>query len=570
MHQNMNYGTTCAFCPDSFPYAIVRADMGSFGSGKSENWGALVGRAAERKQEAPWSNRMNGCILKNIAGLLIGISLSAGALWGCSPVAPPVDEASQLVGELADVEETGIARQIGFGLLGFAAFVIGWGVMRRRRQGGGPVHSAQPNQRVSVETGPGLQLSDEHARLLKALFGGYTHLKIHREFLPGSSGVRTYLIQPVRPGGGRDAGTIVKIGPQRLIGREYANYETFVKDTLPPDTARIQDAPLSVKGSALAAMRYAFGESAGQELTTLREVLLANPDGDHLRRLYETYGPMWWQQNHLYDFTIREEYDHLLPPHLILKPSIGKGIRWRITEYLDERMRPDEIPALGAKTRIPLRKFSQAELRADGKSMSLRGLAQPGHAPLRITWLSPEKPAVGTLAEVVADRRAVLEEVTQGFDRCGLPDPLAYLPEALQAHLNGKKSIIHGSLHLENILVGSNGLLGLIDFTHARQGHALADFAFLEAELIAHVAARLVEGPQDFVRRMDKNDLPLYVTLREIAAECMLNSAGTKEYDLAVYLSCLGGLKFESIDHKARHLLYLRAAFLSKKLRPNG
>jgi hypothetical protein len=462
------------------------------------------------------------------------------------------------------------AQQIGMGLLGFVAFVIGWGFMRRKRLAGQVTRMAQPGQKVVLESVPGLHLSNEHARLLKALFAPYARLLVNREFLSGYSGARTFLIQPIRPDGRSDAYTIAKVGAVRMIEREYSNYENFVKDTLPPVTARIQHAPVTIKGTSLAAIRYTFLGDAGQLPSSLRQVLLADPDGAYLRRLYDTFGPAWWRQNRPYAFRMAQAYDHLLPAHLVLKPVLQKGMRWRISEYLDERMRPDEVPALPAGAKIPLRKFTQADLRSDGKSISLRGQIQPGYPPLRITWLSAEKPAVGRVAEVVADRWAVLGEVTRGFDRCGLPDPIAFLPQALQIPVNGTQSIIHGDLNLENILVGPGGMLWLIDFASTQEGHTLADFAHLGAELIAHVLIRQVDGPQDFLRRLAGRQFPLLNSLDEIAAECMFNPADTKEYQLALYMSCIGGLKYINLDASAKQLLYLTAAYLSQRIQSNS
>jgi hypothetical protein len=462
------------------------------------------------------------------------------------------------------------AQQIGMGLLGFVTFVIGWGFMRRKRQAGHATRTVQPAQKVVVESLPGLDLSNEHARLLKALFAPYARLLVNREFLSGYSGARTFLIQPIRPDDRSDAYTIAKIGPVHIIEREYSNYENFVKDTLPPVTARIQHAPVTLKGTSLAAIRYTFLGEAGQVPSSLRQILLADPDGAYLRQLYDTFGPTWWRQNRPYAFRIAQAYDHLLPAHLILKPVVQKGIRWRISDYLDERMRPDEIPVLQAGAKIPLRKFTLADLRSDGKSISLRGQIQPGHPPLRITWLSREKPAVGTLAEVVADRWAVLEEVTRGFDRCGLPDPLAFLPQALQTQVNGTQSIIHGDLNLENILVGPGGMLWLIDFASTQEGHTLADFAHLGAELIAHVLIRQVEDPQEFLRRLAEHQFPLLNSLDKIAAECMFNPAYTKEFQLALYMSCIGGLKYINLDASAKQLLYLTAAYLSQQIQSDS
>ena len=47
------------------------------------------------------------------------------------------------------------------------------------------------------------------------------------------------------------------------------------------------------------------------------------------------------------------------------------------------------------------------------------------------------------------------------------------------------RSIIHGDLNLENVLIGPGGMVWLIDFATTREGHPLMDFAHLEAEIIA-------------------------------------------------------------------------------------
>jgi hypothetical protein len=465
---------------------------------------------------------------------------------------------------------SGRMLQIGLGLLSFILLVIIFRHVRHRQDANQPILRSRPSRQVVLERIPGLQLSKEHAHLLTALFSQYARLMVNREFLSGYSGARTFLIQPVRADGRSDAHTIAKVGSQKMIEREYQNYETFVKDTLPPLTARIQHAPVTIKGSSLAAVRYTFLGDAGQVPASLRQVLLADPDGDYLRRLSDTFGPNWWRQNSPYAFRAAQEYDRLLPAHLVLKPAVQRGVRWLISEYLDERMQPEEIPAVAIGAKVPLRKFTQAELRADGKSLSLRGLVQSGQHPLRITWLSSEKPAVGTLAEVVATRQSILHLVSEGLQTCGLNDPLSYLPEALQTAVNGTQSIIHGDLNLENILVGPGGLLWLIDFANTRQGHTLADFAHLEAELIVNILRTQVENPKDFVHRLENRQFPLLVTLHEIASEYMANPSDPQEYDLAVYMSCIGGLKYTNLDQDARQLLFLAAAYLSGKLKKNS
>ena len=85
-----------------------------------------------------------------------------------------------------------------------------------------------------------MELTGEENSLFKALFSRYSRLVIENEFLSGYSGARTFLVLPVKTDGHADAQTIVKIGWRADIQREAENYETFVKDSLPPMTARIQ------------------------------------------------------------------------------------------------------------------------------------------------------------------------------------------------------------------------------------------------------------------------------------------------------------------------------------------
>ncbi len=81
----------------------------------------------------------------------------------------------------------------------------------------------------------------------------------------------------MRPNGRSDAYTIVKIGPRPDIQREYRNYETYVRDSLPPLTARIQRPPVTVRGSQRAALQYTFIAEPGRLPVSLRLALRENP-----------------------------------------------------------------------------------------------------------------------------------------------------------------------------------------------------------------------------------------------------------------------------------------------------
>jgi hypothetical protein len=176
----------------------------------------------------------------------------------------------------------------------------------------------------------------------------------------------------------------------------------------------------------------------------------------------------------------------------------------------------------------------------------------------------------GATGRVVATRSTLLRDVVANFDRHGLPDPLIRLPALLDETVIGTQSTIHGDLNLENILVGPGGFVWLIDFAQTRDGHPLYDFAHLEAEIIAHVIAAQISSTTDYLSVLhaafDSNSNSLLSTLHSIASRCLLNPSQPREYHLALYVACLGALKFPNLDPSQKHPLYLTAAYLSQSL----
>jgi len=461
-----------------------------------------------------------------------------------------------------------------FGLIfggGLSLFGLVYAPRSRRTS----LQTRSPNERLAIEARPGIEILPYEQNLLRALFDRYGRISIESEFLSGYSGARTFLALPVRPDGRADAYTIIKIGDRESIHREYDNYETFVKDTLPPITARIQHAPVVLPLSAIgrgpagngqnrAAIQYTFIGAPGQTPLSLRQALLAKPDPALLDKLFETFGPNWWMQRHPYTFRLAQEYDCMLPAHYVILPEAGRGAA------LDGRQPPTQT-SLAVGDRVSLRGFTHVERRPDGKSLSLRGEITPGQPPLRVRWMSLSDPS-GASGRVVATRQTLLRGFVPAADLFGLPDPLEKVPALLDERLNGTQSTIHGDLNLENILVGAEGFgpqgfVWLIDFAQTRDGHPLFDFAHLEAEIITHIIAPQIATPADYLGLLQNMDdarrnpyYSLRFTLQGIASRCLFNPTQPREYDLALFMACLGALKFSNLNPHARHLLYLTAA----------
>jgi hypothetical protein len=442
-----------------------------------------------------------------------------------------------------------------FGLLvGGVINLTALAVRPRRRPS--PLRSLPPNPSLSIEPPAELEIPDGNMDILRALFGRYQRLVVLQDFPSGYSGAQTYLVQPIDADGRADAYTIVKVGTRPLIRREFDNYVSYVMKRLPPVTGRIQEAPVTLRGSDLAGIQYTFIGEPGHLPRSLQEALLEDPDPAHLYKLFDTFGPNWWMQRRPYNFRLVQEYDRFLPPHYVVEPSAGRGV------VLDGRASPGET-LLSAGQVVTLRGFTEIETRGDRRSLSLRGVPQPGQPSLRVRWIG-RVASEGVTGRIAATRRSYLEGIVAGFDRFGLPDPLEKLPAIGQEALQGTRSTIHGDLNLENILIGPGGLVWLIDFAQTRDGHTLLDFAHLHGELIAHVISPRLAGPEAFLAELESREDRLLAAVRELASRCLFDPRTTLEYDLALYMVCLGGLKYPNLTPQAKHLLYLTAAFLGK------
>jgi hypothetical protein len=428
---------------------------------------------------------------------------------------------------------------------------------------GGSTPPIPPPSTIIIEPPPGLKLSPPETSLLSTLFSRYARLVIEREFLSGYSGARTFLAVPIRPDSRVDAHTIVKISDHRSVQQEYENYENYVKTTLPPATARIQQPPVIHNG--LAALQYTFLGGAGYTPASLRQALLENPDPRLLWKLFDTFAPNWWMQHKPYVFRLGQEYDRKLPTHYVIEPVDAAQ-----DAVLDGQNPTGLYPNLDGGGFSPgmiltLKNFSQAELRPDGKSLSLSSESTPGHPRLRVRWLAPTL-GPDPVGRITATRWTILQDACKGLDLYDFPDPLDKLPALLGERVNGTQSLIHGDLNVENVLVGPGEWVWLIDFAETRDGHTLYDFAHLYTELIAHVIAPQIPHPPDFLEILGDGAEPLLVTVREMAGRCLFDPKQTREFDLALAVSCLGALKFANLTPHARHLSYLTAAYLAKRL----
>ena len=442
-----------------------------------------------------------------------------------------------------------------------------FGLLRKPKKQQIHLDIGEPNTDTRLELPTGLNLAAAEKQLLQTLFSRYHRLSLLQEFRSGYSGARTFLLLPHLADGRTDAHTIAKIGQKSVIQQEFANFQTYVKHTLPPITARIQHPPVSIHGSDKAALQYTFIGEKGSMPTSLRQALLHNPDPPYLQKLFETFAPNWWSQRNAYTFRLEQEYDILLPPHYEVEPASGKPdvvLGGRITW-------PGPTPV---GTLISLRNFDHQEPRAG--YISLSGHSTSGQPPLRVRWRG-EPFSHSATGRITATRSTLFSGYSRGLDRFGLPNPFALLSNLLNETITASRSIIHGDLNLENILVGPGDFIWLIDFAETRHGHPLTDFAHLETEIISHIIAPQVENPQEYLDVLDgvflneqttsQSTFQILLTqMHGIASRCMVDPAQPREYYLALFMSCLGALKYRNLNQHQKHLLYLSAAYIAQSL----
>ena len=166
-----------------------------------------------------------------------------------------------------------------------------------------------------------------------------------------------------------------------------------------------------------------------------------------------------------------------------------------------------------------------------------------------------------------------------------LPNPIRAYEDLLSSYVNGSLSIIHGDLHLGNILLGPNEGASLIDFAHTRDGHTVFDWASLEISLLSEFIMPLAgENWSDtrsvlpYVAALNaRKPLPdnnpelakafaAVKAVRDVANRCLAAPDGWAEYYIALVLCALRAITWETMKVGSRRLIFLVAALTIHEL----
>lgn len=399
---------------------------------------------------------------------------------------------------------------------------------------------AQPPP-LTVEGGEGLS-ADEHL-ILQTMFRKYTRIRVEHRF-GGFSGATVIMVRPMHADLRADWPMVVKFDDRQAIRWEKRRYDTFVRDRLPPLTARIDAEPVFSDRSTLGGLKYSFVRSEAHILPrNLAEYAQVNNMAalcQFLReKIYEGFRETWWGQTRPFQFPAWHELELLLPPALTIEilpntalPDTGRTLHplgdWCHTRLL----LPNEIVAIEGMTALKIKREAgilsicsgdQADAIAYTGRVDVRGLDLTQNVFLR----GERVPKL--IGRVLQTRDVILLERLRGLDApfeitlsssslplppdawpgapAALPNPLHAYSQMLNKPLMGMLSTIHGDLHTGNVLVGPGNEAWLIDFEWSRDGYTLFDWAVMEVSLMLDCALSFVgpdwEGIWEALRMLD-------------------------------------------------------------------
>jgi len=445
-----------------------------------------------------------------------------------------------------------------------------------------------------------VSLSSAERALLEKAFVGYDTLHIEKEFKKGFSGARVLLATPVRSGGRWESKIVLKIDNPAAINDEWQAYKKYVEGRLPL-AASIPKPPTDAGDEPLALLYYTFaGGRVDVAPDSLRNYYKEHTWQKIVELLEESVLDAlrvgWWGHRQTKYFSLRQEYDRLLPVHLVVEVSApSKETPYNLiagkTSFNDCRL-------LKYQQEVYIEGFAVEEIQPDRNEITLytppRSSSQinqirirvrtspPNHLVLRVG--DPMPPFTGVMIETRHDllhesiqsaypeQDLNREEVVIGGE--SYPNPLYHYDSLLNQRVFAMRTPIHGDLNLENILVVPSGPIWVIDFATTREGPILYDLARLETQVITRWLAELRPNPESVVHLMQVLHQPIpsfgqlptnfnkpFQILAAIrhAAKNYLNSESWDEYYQGLSLMLLGALKFKDLDVHTQRITYAAA-----------
>lgn len=449
------------------------------------------------------------------------------------------------------------------------------------------------------------ELSTDTTFVLRRMFDEYTKIRIETRLMGGFTSSDLLVVTPIKVDNREAVSVVAKVGPADAILDEAHRYERYVRDTLPPLTARLEGRPVTPDTTDMAGLKYAFLTNSQGNPTDMRGVVhdwSGKRLGDWLeQRLYGDFGAKWWQASRTYHFEAWREYDWLLPPILTLRirreekppagaPAIRSPVRRSRLRDLDlgeivvvENFIVQKVDKERGSIKLAL---AQGENTARPYQIEIRSIDFEQETYFRgevverlvgSVWKTRDDQLMTTLLQLNPDFDVSGAKIT--INDISMPNPVKYYDDLLDIRVKGSLSTIHGDLHLGNILIGPNDGALLIDFARTRDGHSIFDWANLEVSLLSELIVPKVEDSWDGARQLvsylavveqpelAKNiptevydALQAIMSVREIAKQTLSISGVWHEYSLALAFSALRGMTWTTMPMCSRRVMYLVSA----------
>jgi hypothetical protein len=488
-----------------------------------------------------------------------------------------------------------------------------------------PFDSRQPYITIEFSESfePADALTEQHLLILRRMFYGYSRVRIERQLTGGYTPAMILVVTPIQGDNVEDAAVVVKIDHADTILDEAQRYETHIKSSLPPLTARLEDKPTASETSDVAGLKYTFvagDNNSARDLRVVAQEYGADGLGTWLsQELYPTFGKTWWMQRRPFRFQVWAEYDWLLPPLLTLDYA-ASAVAEAMADAEDEQVkviikdaaRRNKLEDLEYGDLVAVENYTIQRVYRDKNTIQLaigkgseaakraykievRGLNMANDAYFRGEVVERLIGRVWkTRAEILYLAALALEP---DFDVRGdmipsfikgekLPNPIVAYADLMDRYVNGSLSKIHGDLHLGNILMGPNRSPFLIDFAQTRNGHTLFDWACLEVSLLNDVVLPLVDGSWDSARQimtlvasLPSGRLPPdthimlaeamrpLMAVRRIVGECLAVADNWSEYYIALALCGLRAITWDTLSLGGRRLMFLLSGYAIAQLR---
>lgn len=460
-----------------------------------------------------------------------------------------------------------------------------------------------------------LKPNQDEINVLRRMFPGYARIRVERRLTGGYTRALLLVVTPIHVGDIQDAPVVVKIDHIDTILDEAQRYETHVKNTLPPLTARLVDRPTAPDNLPYAGLKYTLITAPDMPPRDLRS-MSSEWDSQAIGRwlhenLYPSFGKYWWNQSRQYRFTAWREYDWLLPPILTVEkipdnevPSNAFSLRFPVKRA---RLTTVEVGAV-----VVIENFTVRKVDPERNTLQLAiGLNPASEMAYKVEMrgldLGEDTYYRGEVVERIAGRvmktrreqltvaaRALqpdfdleLEYIPVSVDRNKkIPNPLFHYENELERLVNGTISRIHGDLHLGNIMIGPQNSAFLIDFAKAREGHTLFDWASLEISILSDIVMAAAGEDWEAARKIAEyltllnggkplpdgdstlvKALTAVVEIRQIVRECLAINDAWLEYFVALAFCGLRAITWDYMGIPARRLMFLVSGMAFHELR---